>query len=72
MPSADVFIQAGHKGRTTGNTGATSPLGNEIEWTPIVADEAIRIMSCSVLFLTQATALDKLVLSKNGCSPDTG
>jgi hypothetical protein len=45
MPSADVFIQAGHKGRTTGNTGATSPLGNEIEWTPIVADEAIRIMS---------------------------
>ncbi len=44
MPSADVFIQAGHEGRTSGATGATGPLGNEIEWTPIVADEATRIL----------------------------
>ena len=44
MSRADVFIQAGHEGRTTGSTGAAGPLGNEIEWTPIVADEATRIL----------------------------
>ncbi len=41
----DVLIQAGHEGRTTGNTGATGSLGNEIDWTPIVADEATRILT---------------------------
>ncbi len=40
----DVLIQAGHEGRTSGNTGTTGPLGNEIDWTPIVADEATRIL----------------------------
>jgi hypothetical protein len=44
MPSADVFIQAGHEGRTSGALGATGPLGDEIEWTPIVSDEATRIL----------------------------
>ena len=46
---ADVLIQAGHEGRPDcdrepaklcGNTGAAG----EIEWTPIVADEATRIL----------------------------
>jgi hypothetical protein len=42
--TADVLIQAGHEGRTTGNTGAEGPLGREIDWTPIVADEATGIL----------------------------
>ena len=37
---AQVFIQAGHEGRTSGSTGAEGPLGREIDWTPIVADAA--------------------------------
>jgi hypothetical protein len=44
MPRADVFIQAGHEGRTEGATGAVGPLGNEIDWNPVVADEATRIL----------------------------
>lgn len=37
---ADVFIQAGHEGRTSGKTGAVSQFGREIDWTPVVADAA--------------------------------
>jgi hypothetical protein len=51
-PSADVLIQAGHEGRPDcnvepaslcNNTGAGAPPG-EITWTPVVADEATRIL----------------------------
>lgn len=41
---AQIYIQAGHEGRTKGSTGTSSQYGNEIEWTPIVADEATRIL----------------------------
>jgi len=41
---AEIYIQAGHEGRTKGATGASGPYGNEIDWTPIVADEATRIL----------------------------
>lgn len=41
---ADVYIQAGHEGRTKGSTGTSSSYGREIDWTPIVADEAARIL----------------------------
>jgi N-acetylmuramoyl-L-alanine amidase len=41
---AEIYIQAGHEGRTKGSTGTSSVYGNEIEWTPIVADEATRIL----------------------------
>jgi|GEM_PF-1394169 len=41
---AEIYIQAGHEGRTTGMTGASGPYGNEIDWTPVVADEATRIL----------------------------
>ena len=41
---AEVYIQAGHEGRTRGATGTSGPYGNEIDWTPIVADEATRIL----------------------------
>lgn len=44
MESADILIQAGHEGMTTGAMGASGPLGDEIDWTPIVADEATRIL----------------------------
>lgn len=37
---ADVFIQAGHEGRTSGKMGSSSAFGREIDWTPIVADSA--------------------------------
>ena len=41
---AEIYIQAGHEGRTRGSTGTSGPYGNEIDWTPIVADEATRIL----------------------------
>ena len=41
---AEIYIQAGHEGRTKGATGTSSTYGTEIEWTPIVADEATRIL----------------------------
>jgi hypothetical protein len=40
----DVFIQAGHQNTPDNKTGGEGPLGKEIEWTPIVADEATRIL----------------------------
>jgi N-acetylmuramoyl-L-alanine amidase len=40
----DVVIQAGHEGRTTGNTGAVSKLYREEEWNIIVADEVARLL----------------------------
>lgn len=44
MQVADVLIQAGHEGRTTGSTGTSSKWGAEIKWTPIIADETTRIL----------------------------
>ncbi len=41
---AEIYIQAGHEGRTQGATGTSSSFGNEIDWTPIVADEATRLL----------------------------
>lgn len=41
---AEIYIQAGHEGRTRGATGTSSRYGNEIDWTPVVADEATRIL----------------------------
>ena len=41
---AEIYIQAGHEGRTRGSTGTGSAYGQEIEWTPVVADEATRIL----------------------------
>jgi hypothetical protein len=41
---AEIFIQAGHEGRVKGATGTQSAYGREIDWTPIVADEATRIL----------------------------
>ena len=40
----DVLIQAGHEGRTTGHTGATSKYGKEMDWNSIVANEVTRVL----------------------------
>ncbi|MBA3962637.1 MAG: hypothetical protein H0X40_12150 [Chthoniobacterales bacterium] len=40
----DVFIQAGHENTPDDKTGGEGPLGREIEWTPVVANEATRIL----------------------------
>lgn len=42
--TADVFIQAGHLNALDGYTGGTGPLGREIDWTPIVTNEAVRVL----------------------------
>jgi len=38
----DVVIQAGHEGRTSGNTGAVSKLYSEVKWNILVADEVAK------------------------------
>lgn len=43
--SADIFIQAGHENAPSGTPqGAEGPHGKEKDWTPIVANEAARIL----------------------------
>lgn len=56
---AQVLLQAGHKGRTSGATGASGPLGNEIDWTPIVVDEAVRILRNAGISVIPVKADDK-------------
>jgi hypothetical protein len=41
---SDVFIQAGHENTPDNKTGGEGPLGKEIEWTPVIANEATRIL----------------------------
>ena len=40
----DVVIQAGHENTPDDRTGGEGPLGREIDWTPIVANEAVRLL----------------------------
>lgn len=50
--TADFLIQAGHEGRTSGATGASGPIANEIDWTPRIANRAtekLRAAGYSVL-----------------------
>src|SRR4051812_17399886 len=46
MPNrtCDILIQAGHENTQDGATGGGGPLGDEIDWTPIVANEAVAIL----------------------------
>jgi N-acetylmuramoyl-L-alanine amidase len=53
---ADVLIQAGHEGRKTGKTGASGPLGREIEWTPIVANRATKVLRAAGLSVIRKNA----------------
>lgn len=54
--SVDALIQAGHEGLTSGQTGASGPLGDEIDWTPIIADEATRVLRAAGLTVERANA----------------
>lgn len=56
---ADVYIQAGHEGRTTGNTGSVSAYGREKDWTRIVANEATRILRRAGVSVIRAPADQK-------------
>lgn len=44
LRTCDILIQAGHENTPDGMTGGTGPLGNEIDWTPVVANEAVAIL----------------------------
>lgn len=56
LPHAEIYIQAGHEGRSTGATGASGPYGNEIDWTPIVADEACRVLKEAGISVIRSSA----------------
>ncbi len=61
--SADIYIQAGHEGRVGSATGAASTFGKEIDWTPIVADEATKILRNAGIRVIRAKA-DRRRLSR--------
>jgi len=42
MRTTEVVIQAGHEGRTKGNTGAQTKQYREVDWNILVADEVAR------------------------------
>jgi len=42
--TCDILIQAGHENTPDDKTGGSGPLGDEINWTPIVANEAVAIL----------------------------
>lgn len=52
----EVFLQAGHFNTPDGRTGASGPLGNEIDWTPIVTGEATRILRAAGVSVIQEDA----------------
>ena len=41
IKECDILIQAGRENTPDDKTGGSGPLGNEIDWTPIVTDEAV-------------------------------
>ena len=61
----DVFIQAGHENTPDNKTGGEGPLGNEIDWTPIVADEATRILRSAGVSTIREDASLKLSARQN-------
>ena len=55
MEYGDVLIQAGHE-CCPEEGGSTGPCGNEIDWTPVVADEATRILRSAGLTVLRCDA----------------
>jgi hypothetical protein len=43
----DIIVQAGHENTPDNMTGGESEWGKEINWTPIVANEAVRILNAA-------------------------
>jgi N-acetylmuramoyl-L-alanine amidase len=64
---SDVVIQAGHEGTPDGMTGGKGPLGNEIDWTPIVANEAVRLLREAGVNAVKETARIKLTRQRYRC-----
>jgi hypothetical protein len=77
----DVVIQAGHEHTPDGMTGGESQWGKEIEWTPVVANEAVRILRQAGVDAIKETAYIKVTQQIYRCtlaifvhfdSPDNG
>src|SRR5262249_47649736 len=63
----DVVIQAGHEDTPDDATGGEGPLGNEIDWTPIVANEAVRVLRATGVDAIKETAHIKVTRQKYRC-----
>jgi hypothetical protein len=63
----DVVIQAGHENTPDDRTGGEGPLGREIDWTPIVANEAVRLLKEAGVKAVKETAHIKLTRQKYRC-----
>src|SRR5882672_1312035 len=62
-----VVIQAGHQDTPDGKTGGEGPLGNEIDWTPVVADEAVRLLRQAGVNAIKETARIKITHQMYRC-----
>jgi len=63
----DVVVQAGHQDTPDGKTGGEGPLGNEIDWTPVVADEAVRLLREAGVNAVKETAHIKVTRQMYRC-----
>jgi hypothetical protein len=63
----DVVIQAGHENTPDSKTGGEGPLGKEIDWTPIVANEAVRRLKAAGVNAVKETAHIKVTRQKYRC-----
>jgi hypothetical protein len=77
----DVVIQAGHENTPDGMTGGEGPLGKEIDWTPVVANEAVQMLQEAGIDAVKETARIKVTKQYYRCklaifvhfdAPDTG
>ena len=53
---ADVLVQAGHEGRTTGKLGGVAPWGREMAWTPVVANRITEVLQSAGLDVLRVNA----------------
>jgi hypothetical protein len=63
----DVVIQAGHEDTPDDATGGEGPLGKEIDWTPVVANEAVRILRQAGVDAVKETAQIKVTRQLYRC-----
>ncbi len=69
MPTidCDIVIQAGHENTPDNKTGGESKWGKEIEWTPIVANEAVRVLRAAGVNVIKEDASIKSSTRKYKC-----
>jgi len=60
----DVVIQAGHEGRTTGNTGAETKQYREVVWNVLVADEVAKQLTSWGITIKRIPARVKFTRAK--------